>query len=165
MTDPTVRPVRTDDAEAIADIYRHYVTDTTTSFEVTPPSAGEMRRRITAISAAHPYLVCEMDGKVAGYCYVHPWKERAAYSATMETTIYLSPDVRGHGLGRMMMGRLLAECRSRGYHALIACITAENDESCRFHESIGFVKVSHFREVGHKFGRVLDVVDYEMLLD
>lgn len=159
-------PRPADDSPAIAAIYNPYVIGTTVSFETEPLSNEAMCRRIEAIAADHPYIVAESaaDGAVAGYCYVHPWKERPAYAGTMETTIYLHPHWQHRGLGAAMMRQLINECRRRGYRALIACITADNEASIRFHKQLGFSKVSHFSAVGHKFGMLLDVVDCELLL-
>ncbi|MDE5594829.1 MAG: GNAT family N-acetyltransferase [Muribaculaceae bacterium] len=152
------------DAEAITAIYNSYVKDTTISFDIDILDASTMKKRIMKIADACPYYVCEEDGEVVGFCYAHPWKERAAYDKTLETTIYLSPKAKYRGIGRQLMERLIDECRRRGYVTLIACITAENVESCEFHEKLGFEKVSHFRKVGYKFGRFLDVVDYQLML-
>ena len=159
-----IREVREDDAAQIADIYNHYVVNTTVSFETTPLTVGQMLDRIRSISAAHPYYVYEEEGEISGYCYVHPWKDRPAYGETMETTIYLRPGASRRGLGRQLMERLIPECRRRGYKVLIACITAENIPSCRFHERLGFRRVSYFERVGFKLGRYLDVTDYELVL-
>lgn len=101
---------------------------------------------------------------MAGYCYAHPWKERAAYSNTLETTIYLHPDFKGRGTGTALMDRLVADCRRMGFKALIACITGENEASIAFHRKLGFEQASLFRSVGYKHGRWLDVVDMELLL-
>lgn len=92
-----IRIVTPQDAAQIAAIYNKYVLHTDISFETEPLSADEMRGRIESISANFPYYVYEEDGRVLGYCYVHPWKERAAYNQTLETTIYLSIDMQGHG--------------------------------------------------------------------
>lgn len=159
-----IREVRPDDAAQIAGIYNHYILETTISFETQPLSAEDMRIRIEEMSSYFPYFVAENNGKLTGYCYAHPWKERAAYCKTLETTIYLASEAKGRGLGTRLMTQLIKECRNRGYHALIACITAENEESCQFHERLGFKKVSHFEQVGQKFGRWLDVADYELML-
>ena len=159
-----IREVRPDDAAQIAGIYNHYILETTISFETQPLSAEDMRIRIEEISSYFPYFVAENNGKLTGYCYAHPWKERAAYCKTLETTIYLASEAKGRGLGTRLMTQLIKECRNRGYHTLIACITAENEESCQFHERLGFKKVSHFEQVGQKFGRWLDVADYELML-
>lgn len=160
-----IRHVRLSDAKAIANIYNIYVEESVISFEVEPLTEAAMRERIDAIASEFPYLVWEEQGTILGYCYAHPWKERAAYGRTLETTIYLAPDAKGSGIGTKLMRRLIDECRSVGYRALIACITADNEESVCFHQRLGFQKVSHFKSVGMKFGRWLDVVDYELLLD
>ncbi len=159
-----IRKVRPADAAAIAAIYNHYVLETTVSFEFQPVAVREMRRRIAEISQSYPYYVCEEGGAVVGYCYAHAWKERPAYAQTFETTVYVAPGCRGRGIGRMLMERLVADCRAAGCHALVACITAENLQSIAFHSRLGFARASLFRQVGRKFGRWLDVVDYEMLL-
>lgn len=159
-----IRAVRLSDAAAIATIYRHYVEQTTVSFEMVAPTVEEMAERIRTISAHHPYFVCEQDGRILGYCYVHPWKDREAYCHSMETTIYLVPEAKGQGIGTQLMRALLDECRKRDYRALIACITAENAASVAFHKRFGFEQASLFKQVGQKFGRWLDVVDYELLL-
>ncbi|MDO4165596.1 MAG: GNAT family N-acetyltransferase [Bacteroides sp.] len=153
------------DAKAIVDIYNDYILNTTISFEVKALTEDEMRARIQEISSHFVYLVYEEDGKILGYCYAHPWKERAAYGHTLETTVYLSPDAKGHGIGRKLMEVLIDECRKQGFHALIACITGGNEASCHLHEKLGFKQVSAFEKVGRKFGRWLDVVDYELLLE
>jgi len=102
---------------------------------------------------------------VAGYCYAHGWKTKAAYRYTLETTVYLSPDYFGRGIGKRLMRELIEACRRNGYRALIACITAGNEASIALHTGLGFKQVSHFEQVGRKFGRWLDVVDYELLLN
>lgn len=158
------RNVTPDDAGEICRIYNPFITDTTVSFEQEPLSVEAMRQRIIDISSHYPYIVCEVDREIAGYCYVHPWKERAAYGGTMETTIYLDDRYKHQGIAKELMTLLIDRCRHLGYHSLIACITADNEESCHFHARLGFKLVSHFKAVGHKFGRDLDVVDYQLIL-
>ena len=143
-----IREVRQEDAAAIAAINNHYVMHSDASFDTEPTDGETMRQRIAAIAAACPYFVCEEEGEVVGYCFAHPWKARPAYGLTLETTVYLAPEHTGKGIGR----------------ALIACITGGNRASTALHEALGFRAVSHFREVGRKFGRWLDVVDYELIL-
>ena len=133
-----IRNVCNTDATAIANIYNEYVTGTTVSFELEPVTVEEMSKRIIEISASFPYFVCEDKGNVVGFCYAHRWKERKAYENTLETTVYISRSHHGHGVGRQL--------------------------SINFHERLGFTKVSCFNQVGRKFGRWLDVVDYELLL-
>lgn len=159
-----IRNVRTDDAQAIATIYNNYILRTTISFETETLTEEEMRGRIESIAAEYPYFVFEEGGSVVSFCYAHRWKERFAYSQTLETTVYVAPSYVRRGIGRGMMTKLIAECRQRGFHALVACITAENEASIKMHEAVGFRQVSLFEQVGRKFGRWLDVVDLELLL-
>ena len=160
-----IRPVKQQDISFMADIYNEYVVHGTATFEEVPLTKEEMSRRIIDISSRFPCLVCEIEERVVGYCYAHLWKGYGAYKHTLETTVYLSPDYIGKGIGSLLMSELVAECRRRGYKVLIACITGGNEASIALHRKLGFRKVSHFEKVGQKFGRWLDVEDYELLLD
>ena len=160
-----IRSVELRDVDAITDIYNGYVTGGSATFETEPVGTAEMRSRIAGISARFPYLVCEEGRRVAGDCYAPAWKTKAAYRYTLETTVYLSPDYLGRGIGKRLMRELIEACRRNGYRALIACITAGNEASIALHTGLGFNQVSHFEQVGRKFGRWLDVVDYELLLN
>lgn len=162
---PHIRPVRSDDAEAIVTIYNRYIAETTISFETEQLTTEAMQQRIESIAARHPYLVYEREGHILGYCYAHPWKERAAYAQTLETTVYLSPDALQQGIGTALMQQLIAKSRQQGVHVLVACITADNNASIHLHERLGFRLVSSFQEVGRKFGQWLDVVDMQLTLD
>lgn len=90
-----IRKVRKEDTPAITAIYNHYIAHTTITFELEPVSEEEMWTRIRHISEKYPYFVYETEGQIAGYCYVHGWKDKAAYSQSAETTIYLAPSHTG----------------------------------------------------------------------
>ena len=145
-----IRKVKEEDAAEICGIYNPFVSESTVSFEERPVEVEEMKRRIREISEHCPYLVYEEAGSVMGYSYAHPWKIRAAYSTTMETTVYVSPEAEGRGVGTVLMKRMIEECRRMGVHSLIACITSDNERSIAFHEKLGFEAVSRYREVGRK---------------
>lgn len=159
-----IRSVRSEDAAAIAAIYNEYVVHTTVSFEIKSISEEEMRGRILRFSADYPFLVDETDEGIRGYCYAHPWKERAAYCRSWESTVYLHRACIGQGIGRRLMQELISRCRAAGCHTLVACITGDNTISRAFHQRLGFTQVSRFREVGCKFGVYLDVEDYQLML-
>ena len=159
-----IRNVKSSDAKAIAGIYNDYILNTTISFETEPLTVEQMQLRIEEIASHCPYIVWEEAGEIAGYCYAHPWKERAAYHNTLETTIYLSPKYFRKGIGTKLMLRLIDDCRKMGFKVLIACITANNDISIEMHRRLGFKKVSHFNQVGEKLGQTLDVVDMQLIL-
>ena len=111
INETVIRHVAEKDAATITRIYNHYITDTTTSFEMKALSEDEMQGRIKDISSHYPYFVAEQKGRVVGYCYVHQWKDRAAYCNTLEVTIYLDPEHKGCGTGS-----LLIYLRERSYH-------------------------------------------------
>lgn len=159
-----IRKVGVRDVQSITAIYNDYVVNSVATFETEPVTEEEMGERIRNISSHYPYFVFEENGIIKGYCYAHAWKERAAYCNTLETTVYVSSADKRKGIGRLLMGELIKDCRQRGFSVLIACITEGNDGSVFLHQKLGFKQVSHFEKVGVKFDRSLDVVDYELML-
>lgn len=159
-----IRTVTPQDAHAIADIYNVYILNSVATFETETLSPQEMCRRIESLSGHYPYFVYEEEGKVLGFCYAHKWKEREAYCHTLEVTIYVDVNAQRRGIGKALMNRLMEECRSRGVHVLVSCIVAGNENSIAMHERLGFRQVAHFHEVGRKFDRWLDVIDFQLLL-
>ncbi len=161
----SIRKASTTDAPAICGIYNHYIANTAITFETEPLTIEQMETRIADISAYFPYLVYEMDGLVVGYCYANTWKSRCAYLHTLETTIYIHPDYVGRGIGRKLMHSLLEGLNDIPAHALIAGISLPNEASVKLHESVGFEKVAHFKQVGWKFDRWIDVGNWELILN
>jgi L-amino acid N-acyltransferase YncA len=160
-----IRPAVESDADAIARIYNHYVLNTTVTFEEDPVSPAGMAARIAEVEGASlPWLVLEQDGQVLGYAYASKWKGRCAYRYSVETTVYLAPDQGGRGYGTRLYEELFARLRERGLHAAIGGIALPNPASVALHERMGMSKVAHFKEVGFKFGRWIDVGYWEKLL-
>lgn len=153
------------DAKEITEIYNYYVRESIATFDMEEWPVEKMSQRIKILSASYPYLVYKLgNGRIAGFCYAHPWKEKDAYSRTLETTVYVSHEQTGKGIGGKLMKELIRECRERNVMTLIACITEGNESSFILHEKLGFERVSHFKKVGMKFGKYLDVIDYELIL-
>ena len=164
-TDIQIRPAGAGDAEAIARIYAHYITDTAISFEEQPVAPAEMADRIREIQAlALPWLVAERDGRVVGYAYASKWKGRCAYRHSVESTIYLEAGLEGQGIGSRLYAELLADLRERSIHVVIGGIAQPNPACVALHERLGFTKVAHFREVGYKFERWIDVAYWQKAL-
>ena len=154
-----IRSVKLTDAAAIATIYNEYILHSIITFETIPITPEVMQSRIDTLSKDFPYYVYEIDGKIAGYCYVHGWKSKAAYDNTVELTIYLSPEYKGQGIGSKLMKHLIDECRQRHYHCIVACITQGNEASFALHARFGFEQVSLFKEVGRKFDKWIVLLD------
>ncbi|TAM96161.1 MAG: N-acetyltransferase family protein [Rhizobiaceae bacterium] len=152
------------DAPAICAIYNHYVADTVVTFEEQPVTTTEMRSRMTAVLERLPWLVLEHDDAITGYAYASPWKSRAGYRFTVESSIYLAPAYAGRGFGSALYASLLENLRARNIHCVIGGASLPNPASAALHEKLGFAKVAHFRENGFKFGRWIDVAYWHLLL-
>ncbi len=153
-----IRSARPDDAAAVQAIYAPVVRDTVISFETTAPTVDEMRARIAATQARHPWLVAlDDDHQVSGYVYAGPYAERQAYRWAVTVTAYMRHDQRGRGLGRALYTELLARLTAQGYCQAFACITLPNAASVGLHEALGFEPVGRFRNAGHKQGRWHDI--------
>jgi len=152
-----IRVATTDDAGALAAIYAPYVIETAISFETEPPDAVEMAARVTRIGEAFPWLVYEAAGEVLGYAYGGPFKQRAAYRWSAETTVYVARDGHRRGVGRALYGRLLPILALQGFHYAYGGITVPNEASIGLHEACGFRPLGVFPEAGYKFGAWRDV--------
>lgn len=160
-----VRQATHDDAHAIADIYNHYVAATCVTFETDPVTAPDMAERIAeTTNAGLPWLVAESASGVLGYAYASKWKGRCAYRFSAESTVYLSKEHTGAGIGRRLYEALVEQLRAAKLHAVIGGIALPNDASIALHERMGFEKVAHFREVGFKQDRWIDVGYWQLLL-
>jgi phosphinothricin acetyltransferase len=157
----SIRPATLEDADAIQAIYAHHVKTGTGTFELDPPDLAEIQARMTKIALrGSPWLVaCGEDGGVIGYAYAGPFRERPAYDCTVEDSIYLAPEAIGYGVGRALLAELIARCTEAGYTQMLAVIgDSANLASIGLHRAMGFEDVGVLRDVGHKFGRYLDVV-------
>jgi phosphinothricin acetyltransferase len=145
------------DAAAIAGIYRPVVESTAISFETVPPDRDEMARRIAGTTREHPWLVCEIGGRVAGYAYATRHRVRSAYRWSVDTSVYVEESFRQGGVGRGLYGSLFAILSAQGYFNAYAGIALPNTASVGLHEAVGFRKIGVYQRVGYKFGEWRDV--------
>jgi phosphinothricin acetyltransferase len=164
-SDIQVRPAAATDADPIAAIYNHYITQTAVTFEEEPIPAADIARRIAEVQAASlPWLVAERNEAIAGWAYATKWRPRRAYRFSAEVTVYVAPEQGGRGIGSLLYARLLPELRERGVHAAMGGIALPNDASIALHEKFGFRKVAHFEQAGFKFDRWIDVGYWQRIL-
>ena len=154
----------TKDADQIARIYTPIVRHTAISFEVDPPTTGEMEQRIEETTARLPWLVVERDGRILGYAYASTHRSRAAYAWSVDVSAYVEESYRGTGVGRSLYTALLEILTSQGFYNTYAGITLPNTASIRLHESVGFRPVGTYREVGYKLGAWHDVGWWQLSL-
>lgn len=153
-----IRAITPRDIPALCVIYNHYIVDTVVSFEEVPVTAAEFAARIAHVrEAGLPWLVAEKSGEVVGYAYASAWKERSAYRFCAEVSVYLAPAHTGNGWGTRLYTALFAELARTPVRMVIGGIALPNAASVALHEKFGMKQVSHFFEVGYKFGRWIDV--------
>jgi phosphinothricin acetyltransferase len=157
---PAIRSALTDDMPAITAIYAVHIREGLASFELTPPSANEMAKRFAAIQQAGlPYLVAELDGRVAGYCYASYYRPRSAYRNTVENSVYIAPWAQRRGVGKALLDEIIRACEAIGKRQMIAVIgDTDNLASIALHKAAGFHHVGTLRDVGFKHGRWVDSV-------
>jgi phosphinothricin acetyltransferase len=161
-----IRKATLNDAGAIGNIYNYYIENTAISFETTPVSEIEMRQRMSeVVDAGYPFYVGEIEGKIIGYYYTHPFRNRCAYKSTAEVSIYLDKEKTGKGYGTQLFEHLLMQTDKNAIHTLIAGICIPNESSVRLHEKFGFKQVSYLKEVGRKFDQWWDVGYWQLIFD
>ena len=162
----TVRDATDADLPAILAIYNHAIETTTAVFSYAPHTMA-MRREWFADkrAKAYPVLVADADGAVAGFATYGPFRAWPAYRYSIEHSVYVAEAARRQGIARRLMEALLVRARAQDFHVLIGGIVSENGPSLALHEGLGFEKVAHFKEVGYKFGRWLDLTFMQVVLD
>jgi phosphinothricin acetyltransferase len=161
MSSIVLRAAEAADLDAITAIYADAVLNGTASYELAPPSRAEMEARFRAIrEGGFSYLVAEEEGEVAGFAYTGPFRTRPAYRFVVEDSIYIAPEAKGRGLGRMLLTRLIEEAEASGFRQMIAVIGDGrlDSPSVRLHERLGFRHCGSLEGSGYKHGRWLDTV-------
>lgn len=155
-----VRAAEATDAAGLAAIYGHHVLTGFGTFEEVPPTPAEMEARRQSV-AAHglPYLVAEEEGRVLGFAYAAPFRARAAYRYTVEDSVYVAPEAIGRGVGKAVLGAVIAACEPIGIRQVVAVIgDSQNAGSIGLHRALGFADAGTGRSFGYKFGRWVDIV-------
>lgn len=156
-----IRAATSGDAAALAAIYAPHVLTGTASFETEPPEPAEMAARLGRVLAhGWPWLVWEADGALWGYAYATQFRDRPAYHATCENSIYVAAGSERQGVGRGLLAALVTAAREAGFAQMVAVIGdgTGNQASVGLHRACGFADAGRLVGVGHKFGRWLDVV-------
>lgn len=161
---PSIRDATLDDAHRLLEIYNREVLETTATLDAEPRSLDDQTRWLEERSLGHAVIVIEVDGTLAGFASLSPFKERAAYRPTVENSVYVDPSYQRRGLGRLLMASIIERARVHGFHSIIARIADGNEGSIALHEGFGYEIVGVEREVGRKFGRWLDVTELQLML-
>lgn len=154
----TIRKATPKDGEVLTAIYKYYVENTAITFEYVAPTGEEFAQRIAHKSEKYPFIVAEEDGRPVGYAYASEYRERAAYSWDVETSVYVDKNYMGHGIGKILYNALEEILKLQNVVNLYACITYPNERSISMHESMGYKLIGRFHSAGFKLGEWHDVV-------
>jgi phosphinothricin acetyltransferase len=152
------------DAAAIRAIYNAEVAGSTVTFDMVPRTLAQQRRWVEQHQGAHPAVVAVDDDTLTGFGSLSVFRDRAAYAATVEDSVYVDERFRGRGVGRLLLEELLSLARKQGFHSVIARISDDNAASIALHRRCGFALVGVEKEVGRKFNRWIDVAVMQLLL-
>lgn len=159
-----IRAVKPSDADDICRIYNEYIVTSIATFEEELLEPDDITIRINKIIPHFPWLVYEDDETVAGYTYAGRWKERSAYRYSVEVGIYLDSNFVGKRIGSQLLEKLLDLLKEQSIHSVLYGVSLPNPVSVALCEKFGFEKVAHFREVGCKFDKWIDVGYWELIL-
>lgn len=161
MMEKHIRMATLEDCERILEIYAPYVLETTVSFETQVPSVEEFRDRMKGIQEQYPWLVCEVDGKIAGYAYASKHAQRAAYQWSVDVSIYLDESYHRMHIATELYQAVIDIVRKQGYYTAYALISVPNERSDAFHEKFGFQHVGTLHKAGYKHGEWHDLKYFE----
>jgi len=161
----TIRPATESDLTAINDIYNHYVHNSICTYQEDPESLDDRRQWFRHHGDKHPVIVAEADRRVVGWGSLSAYHARSAYRHTVENSVYVHHQYHWRGIGSLLLQDLIVRARILGHRAILAGIDADQPASVALHAKFHFKKVGHLEQVGFKFGRWLDVVYMELILD
>lgn len=160
----SIRPATEADLVAINGIYNHYVRHSTCTYQEELEPLDGRRQWFARHVDKHPVIVAEVNGQVVGWGSLSAYHARSAYRRTVENSVYVHHEHHRRGIGSLLLQELIVRARNLGHRAIIAGIDAEQTGSVALHARFHFEKVGHFKQVGFKFGRWLDVVYMELVL-
>lgn len=161
-----IRTAEKRDMEALLSIYNYEVLNGVATFDLEPKTMEERMKWFEAHNVEnHPLIVAVMDGRAVGYASLSGYREKKAYRETVELSVYVDPGYRRRGVARAMMQAILDDARRReDIHTVISVITGGNEASIRLHKEFGFTHCGTMKEVGRKFGRQLDVDNFQLMV-
>ncbi len=153
----TIRKATLEDLGVITEIYNAAILKTVATFDTAPKTEAEQKSWFAGHGPRYPILVAEQDNLIVGWASLSQWADRCGYADTAEASLYVREDYRGRGIGRELMASMMQEGRKAGLHTVIARIAEGNEVSIHLAESAGFKHIGIMKEVGRKFGKLMDV--------
>jgi L-amino acid N-acyltransferase YncA len=160
----SIRMATADDLPAINDIYNYYVLNSTCTYQEEPERLEDRKRWFDRHGEKHPVIVAIVEGKIVGWGSLSPFHTRSAYRFAVENSVYLDHRFHRRGIGSALLEELISRGQRLGHHTIIAGVDGEQAASLALHKKYGFAEVAHFKQVGFKFGRWLDVIYMQLWL-
>ena len=154
----SIRVAEDRDAPAILHLYSFYIEHTAFTFEYEIPTEEDFTLRIQKYLYHYPWIICELDGALAGYAYAGKHRERKAYQWSVESSVYVHNNFQGRGIAGRLYDTLFEMLRRQGIVNVYAGITQPNDKSVGFHRKYGFKEVGVYKNIGYKLGKWHDVM-------
>jgi L-amino acid N-acyltransferase YncA len=160
-----IRRATAADLPAINEIYNHYVLHSNCTYQEDPEPLAGRRRWFSHHGNKHPVIVAEADRQVVGWGSLSPYHARSAYRYTVENSVYVHHEQHGRGIGSLLLRELIVRARAQGHHVIIAVIDGDQAASVALHAKFHFENVGHFKQIGLKGGRWLDVIYMQLSLN
>ncbi len=163
--DIIIRLATEKDLAGILEIYNDAIVTTTAVYNYKPHTM-EMRKKWfeDKVKSNIPVLVAEGNNQVAGFASYGPFRAWRAYKYSIEHSVYVHPHFRQQGIAKKLLHELIGTAKQKEVHTIIAGIDANNLISIYLHKQFGFEEIAHFKEVGYKFGKWLDLKFYQLIL-
>lgn len=162
----TLRPATENDLQPILEIVNYNILHATSIYDYEPRTFEEQKQIWEEKKSKNfPLIVAEIDGKIAGFGTFGTFRFKEGYKFTVEHSVYVSYDFQGKGIGKQLLVELISLAKKQNYHCMIGVIDAANVSSILFHQQFGFETVGELKEVGFKFGKWLDVVLMQKILN
>jgi L-amino acid N-acyltransferase YncA len=152
------------DFELVKEIYDHYILNSTATYHTEKITIPELKEYILTGHPRYRSFLVKDNNDICGFCYISRFKDRQAYDRTAEVTLYLKPEFTGRKIGTWVLNELEKIAVESGIKVLVGIIGGENEQSIRLFEKCGYEKCAHFRQVGEKFNRILDMVGYQKII-
>lgn len=152
------------DLELVKEIYDYYIEHSTATYYTEKISINELREFIPVHHKKYKSFLIKIDNEPYGFCYISQYKKRQAYDRTAELSLYLKPEYTGRGIGKVALEYLEKVAKNNGISVLIGIISGDNESSIKLFEKSGYEKCAHYKQIGEKFNKVLDVVSFQKIL-
>jgi phosphinothricin acetyltransferase len=158
------REIKESDFESIKEVYDHYILNSTATYYTEKISIAELKEFIPVDHKKYKSFLIRANDNFCGFCYLSRYKKRQAYDRTAEVSLYLKPGFTGQGIGIDALNHLGDVAREQGIFVLIGIISGDNAPSIKLFEKCGYEKCAHYKQVGEKFNKILDVVAYQKII-